>query len=558
MKKLFILTSLLVGIVAFAEEIIFNGGRITPLELKVLETAPYDLNFCFATRYSNGKIHLTHSKGVHTISEKHCADISDDNGKTWRKPFPNEHVAGMNATENSKGEIIQIGMWNKEASTHNFVIDRISPDGKRVHSNTTLQVPYVTSAHTHRDLLRTKDGRLIGTAYGQKKNADRSHIFTFQSKDDGETWEFLSILAEPEGNDQEGANEATLVQLADDSILAIYRVNGMKLCRQKRSFDGGKTWSASEALPEIGGASPHAQVLENGTLVVVTGRPNLYLLIDFTGTGKKYQRHRIWQGGTSSYASIVEVSPNEIMIIYDESRFMSTKANSDFSRIMAARYSVEKNDAFSTISGDPKAQGFDVWYSAWDKKDPMEAKFGILMDYKKDKNVSSHVYVHEIPERPYPVLRIQSHGTRADGKEWARIDINKMPEGIKKAELEFEFRLMDNSTKPQFMVSVIMTPQEGKNMSAYAAFAKDYIQFLQDGNLRTIPFNFEFFKFRNFVMKCDTTKNVWELYEKDSKKPLLKLPFNTSSKTSHVAIGDGGQNIYGSVDFSYIGWKYLD
>ncbi|MBQ9788239.1 MAG: exo-alpha-sialidase [Lentisphaeria bacterium] len=556
MKKLFILGTLILGVCAFADEIIYNGGKIIPLELKVIETAPYDLNFCFATKY-NDTIHLTHSKGVHTISERHCADISYDNGQTWQKPEKGVHVAGMNAALNSKGEIIQIGIWDAKAKTqHNLVWDKITPDGQRVHLNKTIDLPYATSAHTHRDILVTRDGRMIATAYGKKVNANRSHIFAIESKDDGETWNFLSIITEPEAGDQEGANETTLVQLKDGTILAIYRVDGMKSCKQRRSTDGGKTWSASERVGSMGGASPHAIVLENGTLALVTGRPNLYLYLDFTGTGKKYQQHTVWKGGTSSYASLIETAPNELMVVYDESRFMSTKSNSDFARIMAAKYSIVKDDSLSTISGDPKAQGFDVWYSAWDKKDPMEAKFGILMDYKKDKNVSSHVYVHEIPERPYPVLRMQSHGTVADGKEWARIDINKMPEGVAKADVEFEFRLMDNSDKPQFMVSVYFTPQEGKNLSAYVAFAKDYIQYLQDGNLRKVPFDFGVFKFRNFVMKCDTTKNVWELYEKGGTKPLLKLPFINSPKTSHVAIGDGGRNIFGTIDLSYIGWKY--
>ena len=560
MKKLFILASLICGMALWAEDVVLNGGKIMPINLKVVETAPYDLNFCFATMYHNGEIHLTHSKGVHTVTETHCADISYDYGKTWEKPAPGKHVAGMNATLNSKGEIIQIGIWDsKPKKQHKLAIDRISKDGKRTYSNVTLDIPYETSAHTHRDVLRTADGKLIATAYGKKPNENKSHIFCFASEDDGATWKFLSTLAEPEGNDAEGANEATMVQLKDGSILAIYRVDGMKMCRQKRSTDGGLTWSASEVASKNGGASPHAKVLADGTLVLVTGRPNLYLFVDFTGTGTKYQRHQIYKGGTSSYASIVEVAPNEILVLYDESRFMSTKNNSDFARIMAARYKIEKDDNARTVSGDPKAQGFTVWYSAWDKKTPFEEKFGIPMDYKTDKNAPAHAYVHEIPERPYPVLRIQSHGDPNTG-EWARFDVNRLPEGVAAAEFEFEFRLMDNSDMPQFMVSALFDPNNTTKMSAYVAFAKDYIQYLQDGNLRKLPFDFEVFKFRNFIMKCDTEKGYWELFEKGNPKALLKLPFVTGAayqqKNSQVCFGDGGRNIKGTVDLSYIGWKY--
>ncbi len=560
MKYLILIAAILLAVGLCGNEIQLNGGKIIPVDLRMVESSSEDLNFCFATRFSDNSIHLTHSRGIHTVSETPCAEVSFDNGKTWQKPPKDFHTLGMNAAENSKGEKIHIGVWqSKPLTVHKFNGGVIGKDGVHRSFSADVEIPYATGAHSHRDLLRTSSGRLIGTAYGKKANAPKDHIFSYYSDDDGRTWHFLSIVAEAEFNDAEGANEATLVELADGTILVIYRVDGWKACRQKRSNDGGKTWSKSELAAPYG-ASPHATLLENGTLALVTGRPNLYLYLDFTGTGKKYQRYCVWKGGTSSYASVIEVAPNEVMVLYDESRFMSEHACSDFSRIMAATYKIEKNDG-KAVTGDPKAAGFDVFYSAFDRKSPMECKFALPLDYKSVKTALTQSYVRTVPERPYPVLYIQSRGDTVKGGEWARFDRNQVPFGVKKAEVEFEFRLLDNdSQKPQFMVSLNLTPEEGKNMNSYAAFAKDYIQYIDpaSGKLKNIPFNFEIFKFRTFVMSCDTVANVWTLKEKGSDKILLKLPMGKGAKAQMFSFGDGGRNVFGSVDLGYIGMKYLD
>ena len=97
---------------AGAEETILNGCKVTPLELDVVETSPNHLNFCFATRYPDGAIHLNHSVGIHTVTERGCADISTDNGKTW-KHAP-DGAAGINSFCSRDGKRVQIGCWDAD------------------------------------------------------------------------------------------------------------------------------------------------------------------------------------------------------------------------------------------------------------------------------------------------------------------------------------------------------------------------------------------------------------------------------------------------------------
>ncbi len=506
------------------------------------------------------RLHLNHSKGVHTVSERHCSEISYDNGETWQKPVAGENIFGANACENSRNEIINVGCWSSKASNiHNWTIKKVDKNKKLTVRTVKVEMPYSTTVHSYRQVILTRSGKMIATAYGHKKNAAKAHLFCIISEDDGENWKFHSIIAEPEFDDNEGANESTLVELADGTILAIYRVDGWKACRQKRSVDGGKTWSKSELAVPFG-ASPHAILLENGTLVLVTGRPNIHLFFDFTGTGKNYQQFCIWKENTSSYGSLIEVAPNELMVIYDESSFCGNRMASPFARIMAATFKIEKDADAKVQTGDPKSNGFNFFYSAFDKKTPQELGVAVNLGYAAEGVGDAQAYVRVVPERPYPVLHIKSRGKKPNGNEWAKYDFNKLPRGVKKIEFEFELRLLDNDVDcPQFMFCPVLSPTEDKNMSAYFSFAKDYIEYTDPAfKLRQKkPFDFGF-KFRTFVLKCDTDKNCWELYIKGESTPLIRQKFSeiSSTKSAVLSLGDCSAALRGSVDLSYVGWKY--
>ena len=63
----------------------YNGFRVKPVAITMIQASNEPLNFCFATRFPDNSIYLNHSGGVHTVSEYSCRDYSLDNGKTWQK-----------------------------------------------------------------------------------------------------------------------------------------------------------------------------------------------------------------------------------------------------------------------------------------------------------------------------------------------------------------------------------------------------------------------------------------------------------------------------------------
>ena len=78
-------TVVLDGYITFVGITSMEVCRLEPLFATAVENYHADMNFCFAHRFADGSIYLTHSKGVHTLSESRCYDFSADNGRTWSR-----------------------------------------------------------------------------------------------------------------------------------------------------------------------------------------------------------------------------------------------------------------------------------------------------------------------------------------------------------------------------------------------------------------------------------------------------------------------------------------
>lgn len=535
-----------------------NGGKITPLELNVVETSPDHLNFCFAKRFSDGSIQLNHSTGIHTVTERGCTDISTDNGKTWKKA-PGI-LGGINSFENSSGQKMQISCWDIKPSARHTIEVRTFDDqsGKISVSNCEIELPYSTQFLLHRDVIRTRDNRLLATSYGTREGDKNYHLDLIESTDDGKSWHFLTtIVDDKEARYPEGPCESTLVELADGTLLTIYRVAGNMPSQQCRSTDGGKSWSAPEPSVDFG-ASPHACLLSDGTLAVVTGRPGLFLFLDFTGTGREYQRYQIYNNSTSSYASVFESAPGVLSVVYDESNFGSSRGPSPFARIVMASFKVEKGD-FKLASGDPRAEKYNVFYSPIDRQLPEELKIAVSYYYQpKSAGWPTWVEVVDIPERPHPVLRIYSHGDAnvAPSSQWSNYSSTLVPDGVKKLDIGFEFRLGEADLKtPQFMVSGTVDQNGGGRCFGYATFAVDGIHYLSEGKDLVAPMDLGTTNFHAFRMEIDGENKVWKLYRQGEAKPILSAK-TTPTETAGISWGDGSGGVFGSADLSYIGWKY--
>lgn len=196
------------------------------------------------------------------------------------------------------------------------------------------------------------NGKMLATGYFQKKGEKTTSAVILSSTDGGYTWRYLSTVAGPDPTlvsqrSYEGADEMSMIQLADGDLMAVFRVGSGRKWNLRRAYshDEGHTWSKPDVLPAWS-VDPQLVRTASGTIALSTGRPgiSLWLSTDPQGTNWKQfdiaahhnrcvtdPRQRInsfeinpspylsettrWQ--TSSYTGLVEVAPNRLILLYD-------------------------------------------------------------------------------------------------------------------------------------------------------------------------------------------------------------------------------------------------
>ena len=327
-------------------------AQFTEVSRRAIRYSKKPMNFVLAHRWSNGEISMSHSIGRHTRDEHHVAMFSPDNGLTWETNPKKANGSGFMAFETKDGRRRSVNCWYMQAKnpTNEFQITvrTIEKDGTTTTRKTPFRTPWPALCGMHRDVRRLSDGRLIAEAWGHPYNKPGVEAggyginYFLESKDDGETWQFLSQYPYEEGH-KEGLFESTLVERKDGSLLAICRT-GYSMDGSTRhpllqfiSHDGGKTWGERREISD-NGVAPQATILSDGTLVVLSGRPSLFLLVDRTGMGEHYEKLTITTARTSAYASLVELKPGRIAIFFDESAFIHAPGDTPDNRIMQVEY----------------------------------------------------------------------------------------------------------------------------------------------------------------------------------------------------------------------------
>jgi hypothetical protein len=193
------------------------------------------------------------------------------------------------------------------------------------------------------------DGRILTTAYVTYQGESRYALVALISEDGGRNWQYLSTVGGPDSvsGAREGPDEATLVQLADGDVMCVMRVGSGKeqLLGRAYSSDGGRTWSAIDRLPAFS-VEPSMRRLQNGVIALSTGRPGIYVWLSADARGKSWEsvdvvaHHNEVMGEghqirprmpgvsasdapdqTTAYTELVEVSPNQLLLVYDRTPF---------------------------------------------------------------------------------------------------------------------------------------------------------------------------------------------------------------------------------------------
>ena len=93
----------------------------------------------------------------------------------------------------------------------------------------------------NRDMICTRNGRIVFTTMKLLGNPGRHSVLTYCSDDDGVTWKASNVIDLGGNGHHGGVTEATLVELKDGRLLKYIRTNWGQLWRAL-SRDGGETW----------------------------------------------------------------------------------------------------------------------------------------------------------------------------------------------------------------------------------------------------------------------------------------------------------------------------
>ena len=150
------------------------------------------------------------------------------------------------------------------------------------------------------DIRIERGGGLLAGIYPGYLEGDPnnpSNIFFYSSSDNGRSWEVRGrirylpdLQADPRGAKRDGFTEPAFIILADGSMLCVMRTTdglGVGPMYASSSSDGGKSWTKPAAFARTG-VLPRLLLLENGALVLSSGRPGVDLRLSPDGRGTSW------------------------------------------------------------------------------------------------------------------------------------------------------------------------------------------------------------------------------------------------------------------------------
>jgi len=197
--------------------------------------------------------------------------------------------------------------------------------------------------------VKLRDGRLLwlGKEFhsGLDEYDDKGAIYAVESTDDGKTWQKLGHVDFPAGCTRANIHEPYAIELPDGRIMGALRGQGaevpFRFCIYTTfSEDGGRTWSAPEAL-DMAGSPPHMLLHSSGALILSYARRSEPFSerarISYDG-GKTFGEEIILSEvapGDLGYPSTVELSDGSLLTVYYQKL-----PGDDFCSVLSTRWTL--------------------------------------------------------------------------------------------------------------------------------------------------------------------------------------------------------------------------
>lgn len=280
----------------------------------LLDTATDDRDSGALETSKGSLIVTTFTSLAYESSFKKAAAMAELTDKGWvSKAMPPERYAKWKAAHerlNDEERKAELGEW----------LIRSTDGGK---SWSTRIPTIVNSPHGP---IQLKDGRLLYA--GKQLWTDDKKIGVAESKDDGQTWQWLAEIPTRKGDTSTSTyHELHAVEAADGTLIAQIRnhnANGKGETLQTESKDGGKTWSEPHSIG-VWGLPSHLLRLRDGRLLMTYGhrrKPFGNQARISSDNGQTWSEAMILSGdgigGDLGYPSTVELADGTLLSVWYE------------------------------------------------------------------------------------------------------------------------------------------------------------------------------------------------------------------------------------------------
>lgn len=244
-----------------------------------LEQLPFKLMGPF-TRTQEGDVVAIDSKSTF---------VSSDDGKTWSAPralfSENEGLTVSNerAILTTRDGTIIVGFMNLDERKWTWKNELHDAPGAKLptyvmrstdHGKTwdNIQKLHDDWSGCVRDMIQTKEGRVIFTAMKMLHNPGRHSVLTYSSSDDGVTWTASNLIDLGGQGHHGGVTEPTLIELADGRIWQLIRTNWGEFW-SGYSNNGGRHWQILQPSGIPASSAPGLLTrLDDGTIMLLWNR----------------------------------------------------------------------------------------------------------------------------------------------------------------------------------------------------------------------------------------------------------------------------------------------
>jgi hypothetical protein len=290
--------------------------------------------------------------------------VSRDGGKTWSRWFPKAEqepgpcIEGA-VTELPNGDVMLID-WIAEGPDEKGTFvgkrwvtrdDFVTIEGPEPCTATipNAKAGFDDNGHPyravtfHRSIVAMPNGDLLAPVYGWMVGDDspvkyqpkmlKYRLMLLRSRDQGKTWQYVTTMAAPLADTEEGFNESVMVRTPSGKLVTLVRTGSQEQpIYQVTSDDEGQTWTQPRKL-DIKGVSPDLIVMHDGTLVGLTGyriwedrdiKKRVYQIITSRDEGATWSidatfgtRPHSGMKQHTSYGAICQMKPGKLLAMFD-------------------------------------------------------------------------------------------------------------------------------------------------------------------------------------------------------------------------------------------------